>query len=151
MKVLQDEGTYKVRPVGERRRSRSRNALGLQAGGERGLSGARLCAARLKSLVHFTSRSSLPMHQLSGSRLLEFPDPWIHPCQNPGNILASTATFYIFSRSCIPPTPRQLPNLSPTQPSDAGPGSLHVLPCIPVGFQTRSPKKKWGYAHCLIL
>lgn len=134
----------KSAPVGERRKSWSRNALGLRAGGERGLPGARLCAARLKSLMHFTSRSSLPTHQLFGSRLLEFPDPWIHPCQNPGNILASTATFYIFSRSCIPPHPptASKPLAHPTIKCWAREPSRP--PLHPCGLPDQKPQEEMG-------
>ena len=101
-------------------------------------------------MVYFTSRSSLPTHQLSGPRFLKFPAPWIHPCQKLSNILASTATFCIFSDHASRPPPKASKTLAhltvkcwaiePTHP-----------PCISMGSQTRGLKKKWGYSPCLIL
>lgn len=118
------------------RRGRSKSASGvrsarLQAARERGLPGASLALLRLKSL---------PTH-LSLPYFLNLPAPQIPLCQNLSNLLASSSTFYILSRSCISPLPPRLPNLSATNWQTR---SLPVLPCTSLASRSRNLNKEMG-------
>lgn len=134
-----------VATVGGRGGGQGRSASGLQAGGERGLPGACLGIARLKSW----SLSSLPTHHLSLPCFLNFLDPQIHPCQNLSSILASSSTFYIFSRSCILPPTASKPLTHPSAKCRA------LEPPCPLlhlhRLQDQSSKKEMGCPSCLIL
>lgn len=110
--------------------------------GERPIGGC-LATARLKSLRHLMSPSSLLKGQQSLPHFLNFLDP--HSPLPESEQLSGFQLFFVSSADDTS-RPSQLPNLSPTQLSNAGPWSFPVLPSIHLGSRARSPQKEIGCA-----